>query len=287
MATSTELPTVTFASLKRSALPKPVPFTIRRFVPAEPHVTEDTADRELAGTSDASLDDTEAMEHDANTVVPNAAETGPPPPPPPAKDAPAAKVSARAHDSGSVKAHRKDLRKPYSRKDSDNARQPVAARGEVSLAAEDPIQEPKPAEEESESVSFSTPGFIPVVDFDGIPPFSDSDEIETARALPGFKPAQPFWHAQRYSTTSNKFRLKFATATRGDPVLGKTTTCGSPYVDSGRAGRDLHAYGMGLAPLRTGRTRATGSKAQQHTFIDMHRNSSMSCPYQNYANPRL
>lgn len=137
------------------------------------------------GAPHASPDDAGTIEHAPDTVVLGAAETGVPPSP--AKDAPspAAKVSGRVHDSGSGKAHRRDLQKPYSRKVSDDARQPAAARGEVSLAAEDPIEEPKPAEEESESVSFSRTGFIPVVDFDGIPPFSDSDEIETARGLPG------------------------------------------------------------------------------------------------------
>lgn len=126
---------------------------------------------ELTGTSHASAVDAGTTEHHSNTIVPNAAETGAAP----AKDAKATKVS--------VRAYRRILRAPYPLPNPGNVRQSATAHREVSLVATG--SRPDAEDSEREFASVGPPGFIPVVDFDGILPFSDSDEIETARGLPG------------------------------------------------------------------------------------------------------
>lgn len=111
------------------------------------------------------------MERDPSTAIPDAAEIGPGPtlPLPVARYAIRLLASVWLEDVGpglgSV-----TVVDPCLDSELDAIGQPAEARGET-------------GEEESASASYGSPGFVPVVDIDGIPPLSPSDEIDIMVAL--------------------------------------------------------------------------------------------------------
>lgn len=119
----------------------------------------------------ASPDGAESTEHNLSSAIPDTAEIGPGPTllPPKLRYGVRVVASVWLEDVepglGSVA-----VADPPRDSDLDAIEQPATARGETGA-------------EESVSASYGPPGFVPVVDIDGIPPLSPSDDIDIMVAL--------------------------------------------------------------------------------------------------------